>query len=326
MVYCRRASGLDSQEEGTSRMGEIREEATGRICVLEAHHLIGRSHRCSLQLTEPSVSGEHASLRWTGRAWVVKDLGSRYGTFVNCQPVMPGVPTEVDRGARLAFGREKHTWAVVSDTAPEVMVVPAAGGPALVRHDGMIAIPSAEHPSAVVFQGKDSRWVLDQTGKVEIIREQVPFSVDGALWRLCNTSLLQQTSVAGDGRESMTLDEVELHFQVSRNEEHVQLTANWQGRPINFGARAHQYSLLTLARVRLSEQAKGIAAARSGWIDQDELLDLLHVGPEKLSLDIFRARRQFGAAGFAPAAGIVERRSATKELRIGVSEITIDVI
>ena len=98
--------------------------------MLEAHHLIGRSHRCSLQLSEPSVSGEHASLRWTGRTWVLKDLGSRYGTFVNAQPLTPGAPTEVRKGARIAFGREKHTWAMVGDGSPEVMVVPAAGSAA----------------------------------------------------------------------------------------------------------------------------------------------------------------------------------------------------
>ena len=190
----------------------------------------------------------------------------------------------------------------------------------------MIAIPSVEEPAAVVFQGKDSRWVLDQTGEVEIIQEQVPFSVDGTLWKLCNTSLPQQTSAAGDGRESMALDDVQLHFQVSRNEEHVQLTANWRDRPIDFGARAHHYSLLTLARIRLREREGNVPEGSAGWIDQDELLQLLQIGPEKLTLDIFRARRQFGAAGFVPAAGIVERRQATKELRISVTQLQVDVL
>jgi hypothetical protein len=307
-------------------MGEICEEASGRVCVLEAHHLIGRSNRCALQLGEPSVSGEHASLRWTGASWVVKDLGSRYGTFLNGEPLTPGVPSEVPKAAHLAFGRERLTWTMIDDTAPEVMVVPAAGGRALFQRDGMIAIPSVERPIAVVYQDKDSRWVLDQNGSIDTIQEKVPFSADGTLWRLCNTSLLQPTSVAGDGRESMALDEVRLRFRVSRNEEHVQLIAHWRERPIDFGARAYHYSLLTLARMRLREQDAGTATASAGWMDQDELLELLHVGPEKLALDIFRARRQFSAAGFVPATGIVERRPATKELRIGVGDISVEVV
>jgi hypothetical protein len=316
----------EDHEEVARPMGEICEEASGRVCVLEAHHLIGRSNRCALQLAEPSVSGEHASLRWTGAAWVVKDLGSRYGTFLNGEPLQPGVPSEVPKEARMAFGRERRTWMMTNDSAPQVMVVPAAGGAALFQRDGMIAIPSVERPIGVVYQDKDAHWVLDQNGSIDVIQEKVPFSVDGTLWRLCNTSLLQPTSVAGEGRESMSLDEVRLHFRVSRNEEHVQLIAHWGERPIDFGARAYHYSLLTLARARLRDQEAGVPAASAGWMDQDELLDLLHVGPEKLALDTFRVRRQFSAAGFVHATAIVERRPATKELRIGVSNITIEVV
>src|SRR2546430_3705038 len=57
----------------------------------------------------------HASMRWTGRTWVVKDLGSRYGTFVNMQALQPGVPVPLRRGARLAFGRDKRTWLMSDD-------------------------------------------------------------------------------------------------------------------------------------------------------------------------------------------------------------------
>jgi FHA domain-containing protein len=307
-------------------MGAICEDTTDRICVLEAHHLIGRSARCSLQLSEMSVSWEHASLRWTGRNWVVKDLGSRYGTFVNTQPLRPGVPVEIEKGARLTFGREKRTWILTEDDAPEIMVVPAQGGPALFKRDGLIAIPSAELPAAVVFQDADGRWVLDQTGRVDMLQEQIPFEVDGTSWLLRNTTSLQATSVAGDGRENMVLDDAQLHFQVSRNEEHVQLTARWRDRPIDFSARAHHYMLLTLARLRVSDCGKQLPHAAAGWVDQDELLGLLHFGPERLNLDIFRARRQFSAAGFVPAAGIVERRPAARELRIGATNISIEVI
>ncbi len=307
-------------------MGELGEQGGGRVCVLEAHHLIGRSNRCALQLAEPSVSGEHASLRWTGACWVVKDLGSRNGTFLNGEPLKPGAASDVPKGARLGFGRERPIWTMTDDTAPEVMVVPATGGRALFQRDGMIAIPSAERLVAVVYQDKDSQWVLEQNGAIDTIQEKVPFSADERLWRLCNTSLLQPTSVGGEERERMSLNDVRLRFCVSRNEEHVQLIAHWRERPIDFGARAYHYSLLTLARMRLREQDAGSATVSAGWMDQDELLDLLRVGPEKLTLDIFRARRQFSAAGFVPATGIVERRPATKQLRIGVGDISVEVV
>jgi len=307
-------------------MAVLCEEATGRICVLEAHHLIGRSHRCSLLLPELSVSGEHASIRWTGRVWVLKDLGSRYGTFLNEQCLQPGVTVDLKKGDRLAFGREKRIWVITDESGPEVMVVPTEGGQALFQHGGLIALPSVERPEAVVFQDLDGRWVLDQAGQVDVIKEHVPFVFEGTRWRLCNASPLQPTSLAGDGREAMALCETQLRFQVSRSEEHVEISARWRSRLIELGARSHHYVLLTLARVRLRDAERGEQAASAGWIDQHELLRQLALGPEKLNLDIFRARRQFGAAGFIPAAGIVERRSATRELRLGVSAIDLEVL
>lgn len=304
-------------------MGAIREVATGRTWSLEAHHLIGRSHRCSLRLPESSVSGEHASLRWTGGAWVVKDLGSRYGTFVNGQPLQPGIPVTIQPGARITFGREKGVWEITEAAPPEVMVVPAEGGAALLRHGGLIAIPSVDRPAAVVFQGRDGAWVLEHAGRVEVVREHAPFVVEDVPWRLCNTTPLEQTWMPGDGREAMALDEVQLRFRISRNEEHIDLSVGWRDRLVELGVRSHHYVLLTLARVRLENARSGEAASAAGWIDQEALLKLLHFSPERLNLDIFRARRQFGAAGFMPGAGIVERRPATKEIRIGVGETTV---
>jgi hypothetical protein len=306
-------------------MGAIRDQLTGAIHVLESHHLIGRSHRCSLRLTDSSVSGEHAALRWTGRVWVIKDLGSRYGTFLDSELLQPGVPSPLKTGSQLAFGREKHIWSLVDEGAPDVMVVPEGGGQALLRSDGMIAVPSLEHPLAVVFQGMDGQWFVDQDGQVLPIQENVPFTVDGARWRLANASPSQQTSKAGEGPEIMPMSEVRLKFLVSRNEEHVELDAHWRGRVVRLGARSHHYVLLTLARMRRRDTENGEPAASAGWIAQDELAKLLQFGPERLNLDIFRARRQFGAEGFVPPAAIVERRPAARELRLGVPDFEIEV-
>jgi hypothetical protein len=254
----------------------------------------------------------------------VKDLGSRYGTFLNGTPLKPGVPSPLERGARLAFGREKHVWLMVDVDPPREMVVPAGGGAALFSEDGLIAIPSQEKPVAVALKGADGRWLLETGGDAQPLQEHVPFTVDGVSWLLCNTAPLQPTSVVGDGRESRSLEEVRLCFEVSRNEEHVRLTAFWHQRPVDLGTRAHHYVLLTLARLRMRDPVPGSVTA--GWVDQDDLLRLLQFGAERLNLDIYRARQQFNAAGFVPAAGIVERRAATRELRLGVGDLEIVVV
>ena len=55
-----------------------------------------------IALHEPSVSREHAALSWNGVEWIVTDLGSRNGTYVNGVGVQRKA---VATGDRLKFGR-----------------------------------------------------------------------------------------------------------------------------------------------------------------------------------------------------------------------------
>ncbi len=45
--------------------------------------VIGRDPDCEVQLTEGRVSRRHVQLEWTYRGYLLRDLGSRNGTFVN---------------------------------------------------------------------------------------------------------------------------------------------------------------------------------------------------------------------------------------------------
>jgi hypothetical protein len=49
------------------------------------------------------------------------------------------------------------------------------------------------------------------------------------------------------------------------------------------------------------------------------------MAPPQLNIDVFRIRRHFAAAGIAGAAGIVERRPRTQQLRIGTPHLEIVV-
>jgi pSer/pThr/pTyr-binding forkhead associated (FHA) protein len=65
---------------------------------------IGRSADCALILDDDYVSGDHASLaRRSGGEWVVTDLGSTNGTFVNEVRVV--TPTVVTAADSLRIGR-----------------------------------------------------------------------------------------------------------------------------------------------------------------------------------------------------------------------------
>jgi two-component system, NtrC family, response regulator AtoC len=56
--------------------------------------IIGRSERCDVRITDPSISRQHALLRM-GKAITVEDLGSSNGTIVREAQIPSKVPTEV---------------------------------------------------------------------------------------------------------------------------------------------------------------------------------------------------------------------------------------
>ena len=60
-----------------------------------------------------------------------------------------------------------------------------------------------------------------------------------------------------------------------------------------------------------------------GWVYQDELADKLAMDETHLNVAVFRCRRQLAEAGILGAAGIVERRRPTREVRLGVAKIEI---
>jgi hypothetical protein len=117
---------------------------------------------------------------------------------------------------------------------------------------------------------------------------------------------------------------IRFHFQVSLNEEHAYLRiACKQGAEIDLGERAHHYSLLTLARHRLDDAARGVDPSSQGWVDANQLSRMLGLDPACLNIQIFRARRQIARAlpSGARLPDIVERRRG--ELRLGALSFRI---
>jgi len=78
-------------------------QAGARLALVDEFR-IGRSADCALILDDDYVSGDHASLaRRSGGEWVVTDLGSTNGTFVNEVRVV--TPTVVTAADSLRIGR-----------------------------------------------------------------------------------------------------------------------------------------------------------------------------------------------------------------------------
>ncbi|MFP4249658.1 MAG: FhaA domain-containing protein [Armatimonadota bacterium] len=58
--------------------------------------VIGRDPGCEITLDEPAVSRRHAQIEWTYEGYVLRDLGSSNGTFVNSVEIAEALLSEDD--------------------------------------------------------------------------------------------------------------------------------------------------------------------------------------------------------------------------------------
>ena len=296
-------------------------QGEGRQFVVPGRCLIGRSRACDLVLAGRDVSGEHAVLQWTGAHWELHDLGSRNGTRVGATRLTAGARVALPAGAELRFGRESPAWILGDASPPQLMAVSPTSGECRVAEGGYLALPTAEAPEVAVYQDADGRWSIERGGVADALEDRALIDAGGP-WRLYLPRHFGGTWEDGDA--PVLVSALRLCFAVSRDEETVELVA-WAGeRRIDLQARAHHYPLLLLARRRLADRANGVPEAEQGWIRQDELLALLKIGEDHLSITIHRARTQLGKAGVADAAALIVRRAGTRLLRLGVAVVEID--
>ena len=61
----------------------VNDEGTAEVDLPRDGAVFGRALENELPVMADSVSGVHGQIRWTGGRWVLTDLGSTNGTFVN---------------------------------------------------------------------------------------------------------------------------------------------------------------------------------------------------------------------------------------------------
>jgi len=305
-------------------MAILRDARTSRSWVLESECLIGRSTVCSIQLEDAYVSSQHASVRWTGDVWEVRDLGSANGTRVDGTILAAGQARPLRRGARAGFGSAEAHWELVDDAPPAVMAVEVGGTRVACLEDEIVGVPSNEAPIATIYRAGDGRWRLERPdgSAVEIAHGQA-FEADGHQWRFSSPHAVSPTETS-DGRPPLSA--AALEFRMSRDEEYVELTVELGGRRIDMGSRAHNALLVNLARHLVEDRAARLPESACGWVYVDDLADELGTSPGQINIDIFRARRQFGTLGLLDPSEIVQRRARTRQLRLGAPRVKVNAL
>jgi hypothetical protein len=292
----------------------------GPHVALLGHTLVGRSSACTLRIDDPLASGEHARLSFADGAWSVRDLGSRNGTWVDGARIEPGSTHALGAGARVAFGNVAAAW-TLSDASPPVAMARRIGDDAVIAAvDGMLALPSPDAPLACVFNARGA-WIAEVGGEARP-------AADGEALHLAGQSFVLHLPGAeiptADAASVAHLDEVALSLRVSRDEEQVEVTVAGRDGPRVLPPRSHHYTLLTLARARLRDDATpALVEPQRGWMLVDDLCRSLAMDENRLNVEIYRIRRDFAAMGLSDATAVVERRRGSRLLRLGTVRFSI---
>lgn len=266
------------------------------------------------------MSSEHAVIHHNGSGWELRDLGSKNGTFVGKKRIPPGMRLALARGVEFAIGGRDLRFVLTDAIPPVASARHVHTGDVRLSSNGLLVLPDDEQPAVTVFERyDDGRWLAEWPDKVHEVVDREVIIVDGAGWRLELPALSAAT--LDTTRIGPTLETIALRFVVSRDEEHVELFMAHEGNDIRVPSRTYHYLLLTLARARLADRS-GPGEDR-GWVDRETLCGMLSIDANKLNVDIFRARGQFGSLGVLGAAGLVLRRPDTGKLRLGIDRVRV---
>jgi hypothetical protein len=302
-------------------MALLCEIATARTITLEPEHTVGRALTCSLRLEPVVVSAQHALIRHDGHGWVLRDLASLNGTWLDGRRIQAGQEQALRKGQRMAFGSQGAEWEVTDDSAPAVMVIPLDDGAPIVIQGHLLALPSADDPRAMVYRGMGDSWMLEEGDAPAVTLANLRvFHCAGRAWRFSCPDNVRATTRT-EFRRDILLGDLTLEFIVSLDEEHVAVRGRYGDRVVELGERVYHYLLLTLARARLEDARNGVPEASCGWVDVEALCRNSTVTRGQINVDVFRVRQHFIENAVLDGVGVIERRPG--QLRISTGHVTI---
>jgi len=271
----------------------------------------------------PELSAQHAAIIWTGQRWLLRDLASRNGTYLNGERLPSGGQIELYPGGVIALGSPDHTWTVVELSPP----VPRAFAPgrSVSGEPGILAIPDADDPQALILLDESDRWILSAADTRQPVASEDQIVVAGERWTLDLPEDVPQTLESS--RPLAIPQGAALSFRVSADDEYVEIDATIDGTRHRLKPRAYHYLLLTLARSRMQESIEASSSdSEHGWLYTDDLRKMLGITSNQLYVSMHRARKELEALGLPEETPAIERRSTTHQVRIGIARLEVGPI
>ncbi len=283
---------------------------TGTSHPLSARSVLGRAPSCGIVGEDARVSGEHLVLTWSGERWLVRDLGSSNGTWVNNVRLGAGEKVPITTQDRLAIGSPEQVW-VLEDAAAPGAWAQSESGVRIQARGGVLLLPNPQDPELALVLSAQG-WRLDDAE--DSIQDGAKLQAGGQSWTL---RVPHHVAPTVDARAAPAL-----HFRISQDEEFCEISVQKGSQILSNPPRSFNYMLLTLARLRQKDH--DLAPESQGWVHQEDLADMLRVEPTTINVQVHRARQSLGQLHPGLGAELVERRARTRQLRLGVSQFQIE--
>ncbi|MDD9940919.1 MAG: FHA domain-containing protein [Myxococcales bacterium] len=147
--------------------------------------IVGRSPICGLRTGHAASSAEHAVLECRpGSSCLVRDLGSRNGTLLNSDYLLPSEARPCHVGHTLIFGDESEAWRIGRLISPDAVVRGGRTASAIpIAREGTV-LPSGDGIVRTVRHEDGVGWVLATGQQRTPLNVDSPFRVGDDLWTL----------------------------------------------------------------------------------------------------------------------------------------------
>lgn len=308
-------------------MGILRQAGSEHRVTLYARHKVGRMADNQLVIQKRVVSGNHAMLVWQGDAWYVRDLGSTNGTSVNDVQLPAGESRRLIAGNELTFGQTTERWLLESDGPPRAAAVDVVSGKAMEASGELLILPSEEDPQVSIFPDSQGTWVCEAAWATDAslrpVQDLERIELNGRVYQLHLPDSVEGT--ISHKPVAPTLETIELVIRHTGDEETVAVQVQWPTGSADLKIMNHHQLLLPLARRALEAKADDNV---DPWMYVDELLHELGSDFQAATLNvwIFRCRKALNAIGVDGAAGLIERRPQTRQLRLVVGGLRVEMM
>ncbi len=289
-------------------MALLRRLADGTELPVPAVCILGRAATSNIVIQETYASSQHAKLVWSGTRWMIRDLGSRNGTFVDNVRLEPGSPAPLRRGSRIGFGDTDAAYELTDDSVPGIMALDTATRAAKTSATAFLLLPSDEAPEVSIYPDQNSAdWIAEHSsGTVRKIRDGEIISAGEHNFQIQLPVLSEATPLVQVAR---SLENITLRFVTGEKNE-LRVSMSHRGRETILEAREHHHLLLALAQLR--EQDAALPEAERGWRTLEQLSRLLRQEINAINVATHRARQQFAQAGIEDAAQVIESRTGRR--------------